>query len=320
VDVLSEVLAVSGVRGSAGARIGGAGAWSVDWAGDRDAVAYAVTAGIAYLTVANDAPRLLTNGDVVLLPTGVPHSLASAPGAQSHSCDLAAAEEARRLGKVLRLGEGDVQTQILGASYSHDPTGSVPVFALLPPVLHLHAQQLDASLTDIVKILGRELAQPGPATHLLLNRLVDVLLVHVLRSWLTSEAATDTSWWGALRDPLLLQAVSRIHDAPDHPWTAQLLAKEVATSKQTLIRRFSSLAGTTPGRYLTRWRMNLAAQRLRDTDDSLETIAVAVGYTSVYAFSRAFHRERGLPPARYRRASRDATDRDGTHLRPDDPS
>ena len=78
----------------------------------------------------------------------------------------------------------------------------------------------------------------------------------------------------------------------------------IATSKQTLVRRFRTFAGTTPGEYLTRWRMDLAARRLRDTDDGLQKIAADVGYTSVYAFSRAFSRERSLPPGRYRTVAR----------------
>jgi AraC-like DNA-binding protein len=303
-DVLSEVLKVSGVRGSAGARIAAAGDWGVEWVRDRDAVVYAVTAGIAYLTIEAATPLLLMTGDIVILATGAAHSLSSTPGVAIHSCDVAAADQARRLGETLLLGDGEVQTQILGASYSHDPAGSTPVFALLPPMIHFRTQQLEPNLIDIVRFLGRELARPGLATDLILDRLVDVLLVEILRTWLAAAPTADTSWWGVLRDPLLLQAVTRIHEAPGHPWTTEALAREVATSKQTLARRFATFAGTTPGEYLTRWRMNLAAHRLRDTDDTLEAIAADVGYTSVYAFSRAFHRERSLPPGRYRTTSR----------------
>lgn len=246
-DVLSEVLDVSGVRGSAGARIAAAGDWGVEWVRDRDAVVYAVTAGVAYLMVEGGAPRLLTTGDVVVLTTGTAHALSSAPGVDIHSCDVAAADEARRNGGLLRLGDGDEQTQILGASYSHDPAGSTPVFALLPPVIHLRAQQLDASLADIVRLIGHELARPGLATHLVLDRLVDVLLVAILRTWLASSPEPGASWWGVLRDPLLMRAVTRIHEAPGHPWTTEALARDVATSKQTLVRRFRTFADTTPG-------------------------------------------------------------------------
>ncbi|OZC56754.1 AraC family transcriptional regulator [Rhodococcoides fascians] len=311
-DVLSEMLSVSSVRGSAGARITAAGEWGVEWAGDRDAVVYAVTAGIAYLIVDGDTPRMLMPGDVVVLAQGSGHTLASAPSAPVHSCDNAAAVDARLRGAALALGDGGARTHILGASYSYDFAAPVPVFAVLPPVLHLSAPQLDASASDIVTILGRELAAPGPATDLLLDRLVDVLLVEVMRAWLSTDTELSASWWGVLRDPLLYSAVSKIHEEPGRPWTTESLAREVSTSKQTLMRRFAVFTGTTPGKYMTDWRMNLAARRLRDTDDSLDTIATDLGYASEFAFSRAFRRERQIPPGRYRSRSRDVGSRSRT--------
>lgn len=304
VDVLSEVLSVSSVQGSAGARIAAGGEWGVEWVGDRDAVLYAVTAGVAYLASDGDAPRLLMPGDVVVLAHGSAHALTSAPSATVHSCDNAAAVDARMRGEVLELGSGDTQTQILGASFSYDRAAAVPVFTLLPPVLHFPVQRLGATAIDIVSILGRELTGPGPATDLLLDRLVDVLLVEILRAWLATESQSTVSWWGVLRDPLLHAAVSKIHQEPGRDWTTETLASAVATSKQTLMRRFAAFAGTTPGKYLTEWRMNLAARRLRDTDDSLAAIATDLGYTTEYAFSRAFRRERHIPPGRYRTQSR----------------
>ncbi|WP_285474804.1 AraC family transcriptional regulator [Actinoplanes sp. NBRC 101535] len=301
-DVLSDVLAISGVRGSAGARIGACGSWGVAWSADQDAALYAVTAGTAYLTPDGEPERLLTPGDVVLLPTGVPHVLSSEPGVEVHACDTRAALQARRDGGLLRFGDGEAHTQILGAGYSHDAVTSVPVLTLLPDVIHIRASAADPDLADTVRLLGRELARPRAATAVLLDRLVDVLLIQVLRAWLDSGTSPDISWWGVLRDPLLHQAVTRIHEEPARDWTTASLAREAAVSASTLNRRFLAATGETPGAYLTRWRMTLAAKHLRDTDATLEAVAEKVGYTSVYAFSRAFRRERHLPPARFRKS------------------
>jgi transcriptional regulator GlxA family with amidase domain len=140
-----------------------------------------------------------------------------------------------------------------------------------------------------------------------LDRLVDVLLVQLLRAWLAGRPeSSEPSWLGALRDPVVGAAVGLMHDAPAKDWTTSALAREVAVSRSTLSRRFTTVVGESPGSYLTRWRMDLAARRLRDTDDSLEAIASAVGYDSVYAFSRAFRRSRSEPPGRYRVGSRQA--------------
>jgi AraC-like DNA-binding protein len=76
-------------------------------------------------------------------------------------------------------------------------------------------------------------------------------------------------------------------------------------SRATLTRRFTHLVGEAPAQYLTRWRMDIAAQRLRDTQDTVGAIAAAVGYRSEYSFSRAFTRHRGIAPGRYRRNARE---------------
>ena len=127
----------------------------------------------------------------------------------------------------------------------------------------------------------------------MLDRLVDILLVYVLRAWLDTDPATRTvSWLHALRDPAVAAALGALHAEPARPWTIESLADRVAVSRATLARRFPALVGETPAAYLTRWRMDLASRRLRDTDDPIDVVARAVGYTSEYAFSRAFSRAR----------------------------
>jgi transcriptional regulator GlxA family with amidase domain len=100
--------------------------------------------------------------------------------------------------------------------------------------------------------------------------------------------------------------LTALHADPARPWTIESLADEVAVSRATLARRFPALVGDTPAAYLARWRMDLAARRLRDSDDPVNMVARAAGYTSEYAFSRAFSRSRAVPPGRYRRWSRTA--------------
>jgi AraC-like DNA-binding protein len=97
--------------------------------------------------------------------------------------------------------------------------------------------------------------------------------------------------------------MSTMHDEPARPWTVADLARTAGLSRAAFARRFTELVGEPPLAYLTRWRMDLAAQRLRTLDESVAHVARAVGYTSEYAFSRAFHRSRGAPPARYRAAA-----------------
>jgi AraC-like DNA-binding protein len=108
-------------------------------------------------------------------------------------------------------------------------------------------------------------------------------------------------WRSARVGPTLAQVLAVLHERPAEPWTVESLAKEVHVSRATLARRFAAVVGEPPLTYLTRWRMRRAAQRLKYSTDRVEAIAREVGYTSEYAFNRAFARHRGQPPGRYRR-------------------
>ncbi|GAB3821972.1 AraC family transcriptional regulator [Kribbella italica] len=304
-DLLAEVLAVGGVQGTLGCRVEGAEPWALQWTDNPGAAFYAVTAGTAWLAVHGRAPLRLSAGDVVLLPTGVDHTISSDPGAKAPQCDPGKAAHARLTGDVLRFGTGEVQTHLLAAMYSHDPAVSTQVLHLLPEVVHLPTESSGTCLDDTILLLTRELAYPQLATSLVLDRLVDILLVQFLRVWLARrpEDAQET-WLGVLDDPLLTSALTKLHADPARPWTTELLATELGVSRATLTRRFASTTGQAPGAYLTQWRMDLAARRLRDTDDTLDAIARSIGYTTPYAFSRAFTRSKGQSPGRYRVTAR----------------
>jgi AraC-like DNA-binding protein len=306
-DLLADVLAVGGVRGTAGARIEATAPWGIAWRGIAGAAFYAVTSGTAWLGLPGQPPRQLMPGDVVLLPKGTGHTLRSDPDSPVSQHDCSTAEAARVCGGLLRIGSGEVQTHILGATYHYDPAVSTQVLTTLPELVHIRATNGGSCLDDTVRLLSRELAHPQLATTLVLNRLVDILLVQLLRVWLAERPAeTQGTWLGVLGDPLVSVALAKLHEDPARPWTTELLAGELTTSRSTLTRRFRDITGQSPGGYLTRWRMDLAAVRLRDTDDTLDAIARSVGYTSVYAFSRAFRRARGQAPGYYRHTARQA--------------
>ena len=234
------------------------------------------------------APFELTAGDVILLPHGTEHTL----GSDRRRARVERVRGGRRR-RSIRIGSGDTRAHILCAHYEYD----TPPFTALPDVVVLRGAD---ELTTTIELIARELSRPQLATAVILDRLVDVLLVQILRAWLPNQP----SWLGALRDPVVGAAVAKLHADPAREWTTSALAREAAVSRATLTRRFASVLGEAPAAYLTRWRMDVAARRLRDGDESLEQVAAAVGYTSVYAFSRAFRRARGVPPGRFRAAAR----------------
>jgi AraC-like DNA-binding protein len=306
VDALTAVLAVAGVRGTVAATLNAAEPWGLALDAVPGAAFHTVTDGVAWLRISGRPDIRLMPGDVVLLPAGTAHVLASAPDADTVPFDQLAAEQALAVGDELHLGAGPAQTRILCASYNQDPAVTVPLLTLLPDVLHIPSHQAGAALDTTLGLLAQEISRPRPGAAAVLNRIVDILLVQLLRSWLDTGPAHDrpASWLSALTDPVAGPALAVLHARPGHDWTIPSLAAAIGVSRATLARRFPAQVGCTPAIYLTRWRMDLAAIRLRDTEDTVGAIARSLGYTSEYAFNRAFTRARHIPPGRYRTRSR----------------
>jgi AraC-like DNA-binding protein len=304
-DLLGDVLAMSGVRGAVAARIDAGADWGWWWTSPTPrAVLHAVTAGAAWLRLPGHPVVQLMPGDVALLANGAGHALGSDADSVARTGPGRFDQWHETGSGAVAIGAPPVLAHILCADYRHDAVASTQVLDLLPPLVHIRGRSDGGLLEDTVRLLGRELAEPRLAAGVVLDRLVDILLVQVLRSWLASAPTGRPSWLGALSDEVVGAAVAAVHADPARPWTTAVLAREAGVSRATLTRRFAVVTGEPPGAYLTRWRMDRAARRLRDTDDSLETIAKSVGYTSVYAFSRAFSRLRCQPPGQYRATSR----------------
>ncbi|SEQ88765.1 Helix-turn-helix domain-containing protein [Lentzea xinjiangensis] len=303
-DVLADVLRVSGARGSLGTRTAAGGRWGL-WLDDFPGPAlHAIANGNAWLAISGRAPTQLRAGDVVLLPPGTRHGLSSAPGVHMGTCDAAAAKVVRDRGDRVVFGTSPPETELITVHYEQDPEVRSPVLEVLGEPVSVSAR-CNSSLAGVISLLAHELSRPGIGTVAAVNSLTDLLLVQLIRSRLDARSGPHgASWLGATADPVVRDALEAIHAAPEKPWTTTSLAHHIAVSRATLARRFPHALGQPPGEYLAQWRMNLAALRLRDTDEPVEIVAKAVGYSSSHAFSRAFKRLRGSAPGEYRIAAR----------------
>ncbi|MEV2279041.1 AraC family transcriptional regulator [Nocardiopsis sp. NPDC049922] len=303
-DVLGDVLALARVDASLMATFDARAPWAIELPARRGASFHAVVAGTCWFTAVGAPPRQLTPGDLVLLPAGARHALATDPGLPTRRFDE---DLKRRLiqpdGELVLDGPG-ARTRILCAGYGYAPDAAHPVLSLLPPVLHVATAQPESGpwLRMILDLLAHETHDDAAGSSTAAVRLLDLLLIHVIRAWLDSGGdAVDTSWLRGLRDPVTARALSALHARPGHAWTLDALAATVNVSRATLARRFTREVGQPPLTYLTRWRLHVAAHQLRETTAPVATIAHEVGYTSEYAFNRAFTRAHGQPPGRYRR-------------------
>jgi AraC-like DNA-binding protein len=134
-----------------------------------------------------------------------------------------------------------------------------------------------------------------------LAKLAEVLFIEVLRLYMTEQDATRKGWLAGVGDRIVGAALNEMHKRPAHAWTLEELAHAASTSRSVLAERFQHLVGYPPMQYLTQWRMLLAANLLCHSNAALAHIAQEVGYQTDTAFSRAFRREFGHPPASWRR-------------------
>ncbi|GAA2428310.1 AraC family transcriptional regulator [Actinomadura vinacea] len=180
-------------------------------------------------------------------------------------------------------GWGEIATHLLGA---------LPPFLVVPRAAHVESA--------LVSLLAEETMRNEPGQDLVLDRFLDLLLVASLRAWFSRPDAEAPAWYRANGDPVVGTALRLIHGHPGHPWTVAALAGRTGVSRATLARRFTDLIGMPPMAYLAGWRIDLAADLLRESDATIDSVARQVGYGSAFALSTAFKRERGISPQRYR--------------------
>lgn len=150
------------------------------------------------------------------------------------------------------------------------------------------------------RFAANELAAGRAGSQTVISKLSELLFVEAVRRYIATLPSEQRGWLAGLRDPIVGRGLALLHARPAHSWTADELAREVGLSRSAFAERFTGLIGEPPIRYLTLWRMQCAAQRLRDGLIPVSRIAFEIGYESEAAFNRAFKREFGVPPATWR--------------------
>jgi len=193
-------------------------------------------------------------------------------------------------------GDGpDSGTLLLTGTYQLRSEVSRRLLAALPAVL------VRPGATGPVELLATEIGHAEPGQELVLDRILDLLLVAVLRGWLAAPGTGAPGWYTARDDAVVGPVLRLLHEEPARPWTVAALAARGGVSRSALARRFTELVGEPPMSYLTAWRLTLAADLLREPETTIAAVARRVGYGSSFALSAAFKRERGMSPQEYRR-------------------
>ncbi len=245
----------------------------------------------------------LVPGDVILFPHGDAHHMSSAEHLPRPFPNYGIGDKikARDLSPLRAGGGGEISRFVCGYM-TCDPYLSRPVLSGLPPVFKVNirsdrsGQWLESSVLHLVE----EATSGRVGSEAMLAKLSEALFVDTLRRYISGLPQQQTGWLAGARDPVVGKSLTLLHSRIAHPWTIADLADQVGISRSGLVERFTRYLSEPPMAYLTRWRLEMAARSLQKTSRGVAEIAADVGYESEAAFNRAFKREFGQPPGRYR--------------------
>ncbi|QOY73637.1 AraC family transcriptional regulator [Pseudomonas sp. OST1909] len=297
-DPLSDVLSLLRIRNYHSATLSLGGDWAFTFP-EREGIKFtAVVKGSCWLQVDGEQqPQQLHQGDCFLMTRGMPFSLYSdmsqpVMNSDGHFQTLAADE--------LALHYGGDETQLVGGRFDFSGVPTQLLLSGLPSLVHVQGNEPQASvLRWALERFTSELQQKRPGRSLMNEHLAHLMLVEVLRTHLATLESSGIGWFYGLADRNLSVALSAMHADPAHRWSVQELAQLATMSRSAFALRFKQVVGAAPMEYLTYWRMLLASDRLKNSDDSVSTIAFSLGYESESAFSTAFKRVMLQSPRHY---------------------
>jgi len=274
-----------------------------------------IAKGSGWAAVSGQPPVRLSSGDIVMFPQGDSHVISSAPGIvplrQSAEWVFATRNDPKPMpiayhhGVVeagARLPVEEADTIAVCGFLGCDLKPFNPLVGALPRMLHLPAARAGEWVSRVIDQAVAESSDPRPGGHAVLERLSEMMFVDASRRYLDSLPEDANGWLAGLRERFVGKALALLHERPDRAWTVDDLAREVGLSRSALHERFLQYLGQPPMHYLAGWRIQVGARLLRESNRNVAAIALEVGYDSEAAFSRAFRRMVGMPPARWRRA------------------
>jgi AraC-like DNA-binding protein len=301
-DALSDVLQDLRIAGVSYSRCELSSPWGVAFPAQAATAFHFVAAGVAWLRVPGGEWQELRAGDMVLLPHGTGHTLADVPDRPAQRLDTLALEPTGEQSSRLISNPGGARTLLFCCSASVADPALHPLLELMPPALIVRGDtSVDPLLPALLRTMAEEATSQRVGAASVLARLADVMIARVIRAWVEHECPNTSGWIAAMRDPHLGRALAAMHRDPGQPWSVEALADVAGASRSMFSERFTTIVGSSPGRYLTRWRMHVARRWLRTERLSVAEVAARLGYESEGAFSRAFKRVVGVPPSALRR-------------------
>jgi AraC-like DNA-binding protein len=319
-DTLSDVLRVIRLTGALFFAVDASSPWSVEVPRARSfakiilpsaqhVISYhIITQGSGWVRIGNEPPVPFRQGDILVIPHEDPYAMCSAATVASgisESDALAffrAMAEGQLPATVIEGGGNPPLTRYVCGFLGCDARPFNPLLAAMPRLMCLRRGTGEVShlLDSLIDLTLGDASGERAGLQSIRLRLSELMFVELLRLYLETLEPDQTGWLAGLRDPVVGRAMALLHEKPVQSWSLGGLAREAGVSRSVLAARFTTLVGCAPMQYLARWRVQLAARLLADGQVKVSAVARDVGYESEAAFSRAFKRISGIPPAEWR--------------------
>lgn len=299
VDPLSDILSLLKPRSTISAGLDAGGDWAIRFAAPDGVKFNAVMRGGCWVAIDGDPQsHRMEEGDCFLLTKGLPFTIAtdlSLPTIEASTIYDRAVN-----GIATCNGGGDFL--LIGGRFAFGGDHAEMLFDALPPLVHVHGASSGAPILRwALDQLALELRERQPGNDLVSEHLAQIMLVQVLRLYLATRGSAGVGWFHALADRQMGRVVGAMHADPSHRWTLAELAGVAGMSRSSFAERFKQVVGMSPMTYLTRWRMLVAGDRLRNSKETISAIALSLGYESEAAFSTAFKRTMASSPRQFQR-------------------
>lgn len=267
----------------------------------RLALCHTVLEGRCWIELADGQRLALQAGDTVVLPHGDSHIIGTGmqhtPVSTNDLLQIVSPNM-----RTVRYGGGGNLTRVVCGWFAYQDDIPHPILKSLPTVFvsAFSRQPAGEWLEQSIRYVTSDIAVESPGTSAVATRVAEALFVESLRSYIDTLPEIERGWLAGLRDPQVGKCLALMHADPAHNWSVDSLAEAVNSSRSVVAQRFTELVGTPPIQYLIRWRMAKAARLLRSGRQPLNRIAEAIGYESEAAFCRAFKKEFGVTPGKWR--------------------
>jgi AraC-like DNA-binding protein len=281
--------------------------WSMSIRDEAPLTIAAVVRGTAWVMYDDAEPAAMDAGDVAVMRGPDHYTVADQPGRRPQvvigpgqvCTNLAGDSMAEEMSLGVRTwgNSADGATVLLTGTYQAAGEISRRLLDALPRLVVLGSDEWDC---PVIPLLADEIGKDTLGQEVVLDRLLDLLIVAVLRAWFDRPGVTAPAWYTAHTDPIVGRAMRLLHNNPEQSWTVSSLAAAAGVSRAALARRFTDLVGEPPIAFLTTWRLSLAADLLCEADATVGRVARQVGYGSPFTFSTAFKRHFGVSPQEHR--------------------